>query len=91
MAAHACLAVLRARELDAGKAETDPPTSYPLTLPELRRLISRLTRPRASTDHVLHWSHWRRRRQHQARVSHYKRHGHTPPKDDTPSRQRPLQ
>lgn len=27
VAAHACLTVLRARELDAGKAETDPPTS----------------------------------------------------------------
>ncbi|MGM9333837.1 IS701 family transposase [Streptomyces murinus] len=27
MAAHACLTVLRARELDAGKAETDPPSS----------------------------------------------------------------
>ncbi|WP_306315010.1 IS701 family transposase [Streptomyces hydrogenans] len=29
MAAHACLTVLRARELDAGKAETDPPASSP--------------------------------------------------------------
>ena len=28
MAAHACLTVLRARELDAEKAETDPPTSF---------------------------------------------------------------
>lgn len=27
LAAHACLTVLRARELDAGKAETDPPSS----------------------------------------------------------------
>ncbi|WP_431994954.1 IS701 family transposase [Streptomyces griseoflavus] len=27
VAAHACLTVLRARELDAGKAETDPPSS----------------------------------------------------------------
>ncbi|MEU3529063.1 hypothetical protein AB0E62_35290, partial [Streptomyces sp. NPDC038707] len=27
MAAHACLTVLRPRELDAGKAETDPPSS----------------------------------------------------------------
>lgn len=27
MAAHACLTVLRARQLDAGKAETDPPSS----------------------------------------------------------------
>ncbi|WP_079408525.1 IS701 family transposase [Streptomyces sp. 3211] len=29
MAAHACLTVLRAREADTGKAETDPPSSYP--------------------------------------------------------------
>ncbi|MFG2233425.1 hypothetical protein ACGFNX_26095, partial [Streptomyces sp. NPDC048723] len=63
----------------------------PLTLPELRRLISRLTRPRASIDHVLHWSHWRRRRQFQARISHYKRRGHTPPEANKPSRQTPLQ
>lgn len=27
MAAHACLTVLRARQLDAEKAETDPPSS----------------------------------------------------------------
>jgi SRSO17 transposase len=27
MAAHACLTVLRARESDAGEAETDPPSS----------------------------------------------------------------
>jgi SRSO17 transposase len=33
MAAHACLTVLRARELDAGKAETDPPASSPSASP----------------------------------------------------------
>jgi hypothetical protein len=33
MAAHACLTVLRARELDAAKAETDPPTSSPSASP----------------------------------------------------------
>ncbi|MGW2989528.1 IS701 family transposase, partial [Streptomyces goshikiensis] len=33
MAAHACLTVLRARELDTGKAETDPPSSYPSPCP----------------------------------------------------------
>ncbi|MBV7245532.1 IS701 family transposase [Streptomyces sp. MW-W600-10] len=33
MAAHACLTVLRARELDAGKAETDPPSSSTSALP----------------------------------------------------------
>ncbi|TDU80628.1 DDE family transposase [Streptomyces sp. KS 21] len=34
MAAHACLTVLRARELDTGKAETDPPSSYPSPSPK---------------------------------------------------------
>ena len=33
MAAHACLTVLRARELDTGKAETDPPAPSPNTKP----------------------------------------------------------
>ncbi|MFE9139723.1 IS701 family transposase [Streptomyces sp. NPDC007355] len=33
MAAHACLTVLRARDLDAGKAETDPPASSPSASP----------------------------------------------------------
>ncbi|MFJ2575202.1 IS701 family transposase [Streptomyces halstedii] len=33
MAAHACLTVLRARQLDAGKAETDPPSSSTSALP----------------------------------------------------------
>jgi hypothetical protein len=30
-------------------------------------------------DHVIHWSDWRRRRQHEARVSHYRRRGERPP------------
>ncbi|PPS73118.1 hypothetical protein BV882_16315 [Streptomyces sp. 46] len=64
----------------------------PLTLPELRRLIHRLThRQPAPVEHVLHWSHWRRRRQHQARTSHYKRRGHTPPETEPPSHKTPLQ
>ncbi|MFI6645206.1 IS701 family transposase [Streptomyces sp. NPDC050504] len=33
MAAHACLTVLRARETDTGKAETDPPSSCPSRCP----------------------------------------------------------
>ncbi|MFF9808728.1 hypothetical protein ACF1G5_27060 [Streptomyces coeruleorubidus] len=50
-----------------------------LSLAEIRRLITRLTDRRpAPIDHILHWSTWRRRRQHQARVSHYKRRGHSP-------------
>ncbi len=48
-----------------------------LTLPEIRRLTMNLLltgiRP---TRHVWAWSNWRRRRQHQARLSHYRRRGH---------------
>jgi hypothetical protein len=40
-----------------------------LSLAEIRRLIARLThRHPAPADHILHCSHWRRRRQHQAQV-----------------------
>ncbi|WUK09390.1 hypothetical protein OG842_43800 (plasmid) [Streptomyces sp. NBC_00376] len=62
-----------------------------LSLAEIRRLIHRLTNRRhAPVDHILHWSTWRRKRQHQARTSHYKQRGHAPPTDH-PSRQTPLQ
>ncbi|MEU8919227.1 hypothetical protein [Streptomyces nigrescens] len=43
-----------------------------LSLAEIRRLIARLTdRQPLPVDHILHWSHWRRRRQHQDRICHY--------------------
>ncbi|MDM4723539.1 hypothetical protein QTQ03_29650 [Micromonospora sp. WMMA1363] len=41
---------------------------------EIRRLFARLvltTRHRA--DHILHWSRFRRRRQEQARATHYRK------------------
>uniref|UniRef100_UPI003F496309 hypothetical protein n=1 Tax=Streptomyces sp. CA-141956 TaxID=3240051 RepID=UPI003F496309 len=92
MAAHACLTILRAREPDTDKAETDGSSGLvPLSLPELRRLIHRLAHHQpVSVDHVLHWSTWRRRR-HQTRSSHDKQRGHTPPEPAQPSGQRPLQ
>ena len=47
------------------------------TLPEIRRLLIKLVlRVATTTDDVWAWSAWRRRRQHQARLSHYKRRGH---------------
>ncbi len=50
-----------------------------LSLAEIRGLITRLTDRRPTpVEHILHWSTWRRRRQHQARTSHYKRRGHSP-------------
>ncbi|MFE2587327.1 hypothetical protein ACFXGE_46390, partial [Streptomyces sp. NPDC059378] len=43
-----------------------------LSLAEIRRLITRLPdRQPPPIDHILHWSTWRRQRQHQARISHY--------------------
>ncbi|MGW0614814.1 hypothetical protein ACWD1U_31395, partial [Streptomyces sp. NPDC002788] len=50
-----------------------------LSLAEIRRLITRLTnRHPTPVEHILHWSTGRRHRQHQARISHYKRRGHSP-------------
>ena len=47
------------------------------TLPEIRRLLTGLTWHRLPDPaHVLAWSNWRRRRQYQARVSHYRRRGY---------------
>lgn len=48
-----------------------------LTLPEIRRLLVAfiLTTPH-DADHIWNWSRWRRRRQHQARLGHYRRRGH---------------
>jgi hypothetical protein len=47
------------------------------TVPEIRRLLTGLIQARApDPEHVWSWSRWRRRRQHQARVSHYQRRGY---------------
>lgn len=47
------------------------------TLAELRRLLTNLiTRAPHPADHVWSWSRWRRRRQHQARHSHYRQRGY---------------
>ena len=48
------------------------------TVPEIRRLLAALFVPRHQPKHIWWWSHWRRRRQHQARLSHYKRRGYPP-------------
>ena len=51
-----------------------------LTVPEIRRLLLAFTLPStARRDHTLAWSYFRRRRQWQARISHYHRRGQTPP------------
>lgn len=53
--------------------DASEPGMIDLTLPEIRRLLTRLVlRILDTTEHVWAWSRWRRRRQHQARLSHYK-------------------
>jgi hypothetical protein len=47
------------------------------TVPEIRRLLAALfVRIHQPKHHVWWWSDWRRRRQYQARLSHYKRRGY---------------
>jgi SRSO17 transposase len=67
MIGHAILAVLT--------ADQDPPPTglTPLTRHEIRRLLTDLTRPARTTEHILSWSIWRRHHQADARASHYRR------------------
>jgi hypothetical protein len=45
----------------------------PLTVPEVRRLFTRLyLRPSAPAEEVLAWSRWRRKHQARARHCHYR-------------------
>jgi hypothetical protein len=47
-------------------------------LPEIRRLLIKLVLQVVDTaERAWAWSVWRRRRQHQARLSHYKRRGYS--------------
>jgi hypothetical protein len=46
------------------------------TLPEIRRLLVHLAIQHThAVEHIWHWSRWRRQRQYQARLSHYRRRG----------------
>ena len=72
MLAMAFLAVITRAERDRS---TTPDGLIPYTLNEIRRLFDALTvgpAPR-SHDHILSWSHWRRRHQAIARAFHYRR------------------
>lgn len=52
----------------------------PLSSNEIRRLLAALVlAPATCMTAAISWSTWRRRRQHQARASHYRRRGHRPP------------
>jgi hypothetical protein len=71
MLAHAFLAVATAAERDH---ISTPAGLITLTVNEFRRLFDALllgTRRTLTT--LLHWSTWRRRHQHRARQSHYRR------------------
>ncbi len=51
----------------------------PLTLPEVRRLLTRLAWPvMRDAEHWRGWSEWRRRHQAEARRCHYRTRGHSP-------------
>jgi SRSO17 transposase len=71
MLAHALLAVIAANE----HADRPAPTGMiPLTCSEIRRLlVALLLAPRRVPACPHAWSNWRRRHQHRARTSHYKR------------------
>lgn len=71
MLAHALLAVIAAIE----RAQHPPPGELiALTCNEIRHLLTRLiTGPTRRLTDPLAWSHWRRRHQHHARASHYRR------------------
>jgi hypothetical protein len=47
------------------------------TLPEIRRLLTSLSNTSAADpQRIWSWSRWRRRRQYQARLCHYRRRGY---------------
>ena len=76
MCAHALLAVITATEHGAGPA---PRGLIAMTCAEVRRLITAVLAVAVDPETVLAWSHWRRRAQHRARVSHYAARGQRPP------------
>jgi SRSO17 transposase len=72
MLAHALLVVIAANE----RSDRPAPTGMiPLTCSEIRRLFTVLVlTPRRVPACPRAWSNWRRRHQHRARTSHYRRH-----------------
>ena len=74
MLAHAFLAVATADERDHSPAPTG---LIALTVNEFRRLFDALLLAAKHTiTTLLAWSQWRRRHQHRARESHYRRREH---------------
>jgi SRSO17 transposase len=76
MLALAWLAASRAQAQKLGAGTSDP-GMIGYTLPEIRRLlISLIQRYAPDPEAVWSWSRWRRRRQYQARLCHYRRYGY---------------
>jgi hypothetical protein len=73
------LAMLAAAALTVAAAlerahDPGPPQLVALTRNEIAHLLSGiLIQPASDASHRMHWSHWRRRHQHRARTSHYRR------------------
>jgi len=69
--AHAYLAVLTAT---SRHEHTTPHALIPLTLNEISHLLAKIViEPSRHITNIWNWSDWRRRHQHQARKSHYRR------------------
>jgi len=76
MLALAWLAACKAQAEKKGLGTGDP-GMIGYTLAELRRLLNSLVQARApDLDSIWSWSGWRRRRQYQARLCHYRRRGY---------------
>jgi SRSO17 transposase len=74
MLAYAFLAVLAATE----RTRQPPPDGMiPLTCNEIHHLLNYTASPDRGIRHRLHWSTWRRRHQHRARISHYQKRART--------------
>ncbi|GAA2990552.1 hypothetical protein Sfulv_00380 [Streptomyces fulvorobeus] len=83
MAAAAHLTAIARRHRGKGGAGRD---LIRLSVNEIRRLLSRFAHTvRHEAGHILHWSHWRRRHQYRARLSHYRT-----PRPPTPITAAPL-
>lgn len=74
------------RQIDPEPGQDPEPAFYRCAgpaatpVPELIRVAATLVlAPATCMAATLDWSNWRRRRQHQARICHYRRRGHRPP------------
>jgi hypothetical protein len=55
---------------------TSDPGMIGYTVPEIRRLLVSLTQSCSPDPGSVWWSRWRRRRQYQARLCHYRQRGY---------------